>query len=233
MKISTKKLPLNAFLAFWSCVIVSCATVSTERVQADYETADLTKPFPRYDGPKSRIQVVRFGIPEDLVKKYPELTEKRVGWGLSNRIVEGFYDAGRFEFVEEKEIILNRIVEQWKLTQAGIYAEEKPSEAGGLTAPQYLVYAEVYDFSVSYSEVLAGLAMEKTNTTIIGIQIRMVEVATGKYIPAAGTGEAKSTAASVWVNPNLPFDQTTVGIASQKAVHVALRNLLERLDAQK
>jgi curli biogenesis system outer membrane secretion channel CsgG len=224
---------LNTLAAFSWCVIVSCATVSTERVQADYETADLTKPFPRYDGPKSRVQVVRFGIPEDLVKKYPELTEKRVGWGLSNRIVEGFFDTGRFEFVEEKETILNRIVEQWKLSQAGIYAEEKPIDAGGLTAPQYLVYAEVYDFAVSYSEVLVGVAMEKTNTTIIGIQIRMVEVATGKYTPASGTGEAKSKAASVWVNPNLPFDQTTVGLASQKAVNVALRNLLERLDAKK
>ena len=38
--------------------------------------------------------------------KYPELADKRVGWGLSNRIVEGFYDTRRFEFVEEKEAIL-------------------------------------------------------------------------------------------------------------------------------
>jgi curli biogenesis system outer membrane secretion channel CsgG len=233
MKISTRNSLAKAFLAFLGCAIISCATVSTERVQEDYETADLTKPLPPYSGPKSRIQVVRFGIPEDVVSKYPELVEKRVGWGLSNRIVEGFYDTGRFEFVEEKETILNRIVEQWKLTQAGIYAEEKPFEAGGLKSPHYLVYAEVYDFSVSYSEVLAGLAMEKTNTTIIGIQVRLVDVATGKFIPAAGTGEAKSTAASIWANPDLPFDQTTVGLASQRALNVALRNLLERLEAQK
>ncbi len=228
-----KSLLLNFFLASLLPVIISCATVSTERVQAKSETADLIEPFPPYEGPKSRVQVVRFGIPEDIAQKYSELADKRVGWGLSNRIVEGFYDTGRFEFVEEKETMLNRIVEQWKLTQAGIYAEEQPLEAGGLKAPQYLVYAEVYEFSVSHAEVLAGVAMEKTNTTIIGIQIRMVDVATGEYIPASGIGEAKSTAASVWVRADLPFDQSTVGIASQRAVNVALRNLLKRLEAEK
>lgn len=228
-----KSLSLNIFFAALLPVIISCATVSTERVQVNSETADLTAPFPPYDGPKSRVQVVRFGIPEDIAGKYSELADKRVGWGLSNRMVEGFYDTGRFEFVEEKETILNRIVDQWKLTQAGIYAEEQPLEAGGLKAPQYLVYAEVYEFSVSHSEVLVGVAMEKSNTTIIGIQIRLVDVATGEYTPASGTGEAKSTAASVWVHADLPFDQTTVGIASQRAVNVALRNLLKRLEAGK
>ena len=48
--------------------------------------------------------------------KYPELADKRVGWDLSNRIVEGFYDTRRFEVVEEKEANLKRMLDQWNLT---------------------------------------------------------------------------------------------------------------------
>ncbi len=72
--------------------------------------------------------------------------------------------------------------------------------------------------------------MEQRNTTIIGLQIRLVNVETGGYIPASGTGEATTTAESVWVTADVPFDQTTVGIASQKAVEAAIRNLIKRMD---
>jgi curli production assembly/transport component CsgG len=225
-----KKMLLTVCFAATLFGIISCAAVHTERLKESYETADTSKPFPLYNGPKSRVQIIRFGIPQDIISKYPELADKRVGWGLYNRLIDGFYDTNRFEFVEEKKEIQKRILDQWVLSQKGIIIEEEQIESEGLSAPQYLIYAEVYDFSVSYSEILIGIAMEKVNTTIIGIQIRMVDVATGKYIPASGTGEAKSTAASVWVNASLPFDQSTVGIASQKAVNTAIRNLLERIN---
>lgn len=211
-------------------VITACATVSTERTRAAYEVADEKEPFPPFDGPVIPIQVVQFGIPGDIVTRYPELADKRIGWGLSNRLVETFYDARRFEFVEEKQAILNRIMDQWSLSETGIYFEDQPvGERPGLKAPQYLVYAEVYEFSVSHSEVLVGLAAEIRNTTIIGIQIRLVEVATGKFIPASGVGEAVTTGVSIWATTDLDFDQSTVGIASQQALNIAVRNLLKRM----
>lgn len=222
----------KAIMIFLASCFIACATVSTERTRSDFEKDEAIKPYPPYSGAKTRVQIVRFGIPDDIVKKYPELARKRIGFGLSNRLIEGFYDCGRFEFVEEKRTMLEHILEQWKLSQSGIYAEEEPIPIGGLKAPQFLIYAEVYDFSVSYSEVVRGVAVQKTNTTIIGIQIRMVDVATGKYIPASGVGEARSTAASVWANPKLKFDQSTVGIASQRAVDAAIRKLLARLNAR-
>lgn len=211
-------------------LLSACASVSTERVTSDFERADLSSPFPTYNGPKQRIQVVRFGIPEAIVRKYPELADRRVGWGLSQRIIETFYDTGRFEYLEEKGAILKRMADQWKLSQSGLVVEEEAIQPGALRGPQYLVYAEVYDFAVSYSEVLVGIAMEKKNTTVIGVQIRMVNASTGEYIPGSGTGESSSTAVGVWANPELPFDQSTVGMASQQAVHTAVRNLLKRID---
>ncbi|MFC2089035.1 CsgG/HfaB family protein, partial [Calditrichota bacterium] len=208
--------------------LISCASVSTERAHLDYEKNTSIDSFPPYNGPKSRIQVLRFGIPNEILNRYPELADKRVGWGLYNRIIEGFYDTNRFEFLEEKEEVQKRILEQWALSQSGIYIEEQPLE--GLKAPTYLVYAEVYDFSVSHSEVLVGIATEKINTTIIGVQIRIVDVRTGKYIPSSGIGEAQTTAKGIWVSDKLKFDQTTVGIASQKAVNTAIKKLLDRID---
>jgi curli biogenesis system outer membrane secretion channel CsgG len=210
-----------------------CASVQTERSASDLDQSKVTTAtgfsFPTYSGPKTRIQVVRFEIPADLTTKYPELADKRVGWGLCNRIVEGFYQTNRFEFIEEKAEILNRMMDQWKLSQSGIVTEETAVEPGSLKAPQYLVYAEVFDFGVSHSEEVAGLRVEEVNTTVIGIQIRMVNVATGEFIPASATGEARTKGVGVWASVNLDFDQTTVGIASQDAVNKTIVTLINRI----
>lgn len=207
----------------------SCATISTETYESNFEQADITEPFPPYDGEKARIQVIRFEIPRDVVEKYPELADKQVGFGLTNRLIDTFYESRRFTFVEEKEEILQRILDQWKLSLSGIVVEEQQITGEGLSVPQYLVYAEIYEFSVRYGEKIVGLAQEKTGTTLIGVQLRVVDVASGEYIPASGLGEASSIAESVWVSPSLPFDQSTVGLATEKAVRKAVRNLMDRL----
>ena len=223
------------FLLF-SILIISfsgCASVQTERPASTINQSQTVPStgfsFPPYSGPKTRIQVVRFEIPADVTTKYPELGDKRVGWGLCNRIVEGFYQTNRFEFIEEKEEILKRMVDQWKLSQSGIVTEETAVEPGNLKAPQYLVYAEVFDFGVSHSEEVAGLRVEELNTTVIGVQIRMVNVASGEFVPASATGEARTKGVGIWASINLDFDQTTVGMASQDAVNKAIIALINRL----
>ncbi len=228
-----KTIAFRASLVLATVVLASCATVSTEREAQPFETANLDRPYPLYEGPRSRVQVIRFGIPEEIARRYQELEDRRVGFGLSNRLVENFFDTGRFEFVEEKEAMLARMADQWRLRKGGIYVEDEPMEEEGLKAPDYLIYAEVYDFAVSTAEKVNGVKTEKESTTIVGIQIRLVDVDTGEYIPASGRGEAVSSASSVWVNRDLPFDQSTVGLASQRAINIAVHNLIDRLDAQR
>ncbi|MCE5249304.1 CsgG/HfaB family protein [bacterium] len=213
-------------------LISGCASVSTEKgpeTQARKTLKQKGFTFPPYSGPKKRIQVVRFGIPADVASKYPELADKRVGWGLCNRIVDGLWQTNRFEFIEEKEEILQKMLDQWQLSSAGIVTEETAIEQGSLKAPQYLVYAEVFDFGVSHSEQIVGVAAKQMDTTVIGVQIRMVDVATGQYIPASATGEAKTSGVGIWASVNLEFDQTTVGLASQDAVNEAIISLINRL----
>jgi hypothetical protein len=220
--------------AMWSCASVSTKTTTTQSSSTEASAAAQTAATAaRYEGPKTRVQVIRFGIPKEVVDKYPELADKRVGWGLCNRIVDALYTTGRFEYIEEKEAMLEKMVEQWKLSQAGIYTSETAIEAGNLKAPEYLIYAEVFDFAVSKAEKAVGMKKEDKLITRIGVQIRMVNVKSGTYIPASGNGEATSTqSGSIWAQNRSEFDQSTVGVASQNAVNAAVQQLLQRFDAK-
>jgi curli biogenesis system outer membrane secretion channel CsgG len=209
----------------------SCAHVSTEKSSAVLEgKAVRDKAFPPYSGEKKRVQIIRFGVPKEISGQYPELAEKRIGWGLYNTLIDELYDTKRFEFIEEKEAIRDRIMQNWALSQSGIAVEEQQiDEKRGLSLPQYLIYAEVFEFSVNTSETIVGVAMQKTNATQIGIQLRLVDVATGQYVPSSGTGEAKTTASSVWIVADQPFNQTTVGLATKRGAHAAVLEMLKKM----
>jgi curli biogenesis system outer membrane secretion channel CsgG len=218
-------------LAGWACASVSTQTAARQGRSAGASPTALASAPPA--GPKTRVQVIRFGIPKDVADKYPELADKRVGWGLCNRLVEALYNTGRFEYIEEKETMLEKLIEEWKLSQAGIYTSETAIETGQLKAPEYLIYAEVFDFAVGKSEKVAGMKKDEKNITTIGVQIRLVEVKTGSFIPASGMGEAASAqSGAIWAQNRAEFDQTTVGIASQSAVDAAVQQLLQRFPAK-
>ncbi len=228
-----KNIYLLACCAVWSCASVSTKTSTQTDSSESAASAQTPAATARYEGSKTRVQVIRFGIPKEVVDKYPELADKRVGWGLCNRIVDALYTTGRFEYIEEKEAMLEKMVEQWKLSQAGIYTSETAIEAGNLKAPEYLIYAEVFDFAVSKAEKAVGMKKEDKLITRIGVQIRMVNVKSGTYIPASGNGDATSTqSGSIWAQNRSEFDQSTVGVASQNAVNAAVQQLLQRFDAK-
>lgn len=214
---------------FFLILFIGCASskVTTEKQNIE-KTNKTVKEASENLAKRYRVQIIRFGIPEDIAAKYPELADKRVGWGLYNRIIDSFYETGKFEFLEEKEEIMKRVMQQWKLSEMGLVVEEEKIEEVKLSAPEYLVYAEVYDFGVSHEENIKGVKSKQQDTTVIGVQIRLVNVKDAKYIPATGMGEAKSTAESTWVKADLEFNSTTVGIASQRAIEDAVKKLLIR-----
>jgi hypothetical protein len=217
----------SAITAFF----LSCATVSTEKSTAAKQgMAVQDEQYPSWSGEKKRAQIIRFGVPPEITAQYPELADKRIGWGLYNTVIEEFDAANRFQFIEEKKAIQDRIMQNWALSQSGIVVEEQQiDEKSGLSLPQYLVYAEVFDFSVSTSEKIVGVAMHKENTTQIGVQLRIVDVASGQYTPSSGTGQAFTTEMSVWLTPDQEFDQSTVGIATKRAVHAAVLAMVKKM----
>lgn len=209
----------------------ACASVSTEGVEIRGKAADNVVPgesVTPMKGPRHRVQVIRLGVGKDIAERHPELIDRRVGYGLSNRLLEALYETGRFDFVEEKDSVLKKMADQWRLSEAGIVSEQTRTAPGSLTGAEFIVYAEVFDFSVSKAENLAVGMTNLKNSTLIGVQIRLVHAETGEYVAASGSGDATTTASSVWVSPTVEFDQSTVGIATRRAVNQAVDQLLRR-----
>ena len=223
-----------SFTLAW--VLIGCASVKTE--STDYGSG---KPEPEsksatpeqqedYTGPRQLVQVVRFGIPKDVLESYKELADKRVGWGLCNRIVEELYDTDRFDYIEDKEEFLKRVLEVWKAEEAGIFFTED-TRSRQVKSPDYLVYAEVFDFGVSQQERILGPRKREVTVTKMGVQIRFVDTRTMQYTPASATGEAVvKKGGSIWSGLDVGFDETQVGIAAEQAIESAIGKVLKRLD---
>jgi curli biogenesis system outer membrane secretion channel CsgG len=233
---STAMRPQMIFLAVIGLLLWGCA-VTKDIYEASQNGPPEAKgvSFPPYQGPKRNIQVVQIHIPVEDTKRYPELAEKRVGFGLSNILVETLFDTGRFTFLEEKEQILKRLVELWKLSEYGIYVRTSEAPEPGLQAPDFLVYAEVFDFVACSPVERIGLVNKNlTCVTSVGVQVRIANTATGEYIP--GSTDPLSPEGKYLHTVNLPlfgdarlaFDQSAVGKATLKATQYAVFKALER-----
>lgn len=214
-------------------LLIGCASVQTEstaygKEKADSGSAAAVQQTPA--GPKKLVQVIQFGVPAELLKQYRELADRRVGWGLCNWIVEGLYDTGRFDYVEDKGEFLKRVVELWTAEEAGIFFkdDEKRLQA---KSPDYLVYAEVFDFGVSQQERIVGTKKRQVTVTKIGVQVRFVDTRTMQYTPGSANGEsALEKGGNVWSGLDKNFDQTQIGLASEQAIREAIQKVLQRLD---
>jgi curli biogenesis system outer membrane secretion channel CsgG len=193
--------------------------------------------FPPYRGPKHKIQVVQINIPAEDIKHYPELGEKRVGFGLSNMLVETLFDTGRFTFLEDKEQILRRLVELWELTEDGILVKNPAAPPTALQAPDFLVYAQVFDFVACSPVESIGLVNKNlTCVTSVGVQVRIANAATGEYIPGSTDPLSREgqyvhgVNLSLFGDSRLAFDQSAVGKATLNATQYSVLKVLQRFD---
>jgi len=227
-------IPCMAALAF---AAAGCATTARPAPQSQLAAVEQpTVQFPPYDGPKRRVQVVEIEIPEKDLEHYPELAEKRVGFGLSSILVEALFDSGRFDLLEGQDEILKRHLNLWQRTADGFYLKDQPP--AGLAAPEFLVYAKVFDFvPCSPMERIGLTGKELSCVTSVGVQVR-IENTAGQYVP--GTTDPLSPQAqyvhsktlSLLGSPQVAFDQSAVGKATWKAMRYALLQALTRLDRQ-
>ena len=220
-------------LLFVGGMATSCSSsIGVVQYQAEFEKADqpLNSIAP-YTGERQIIQLSKLNVNKELWDMFPELRDKRVGLGVSNRIIENFEVTGRFKYAEEKEAIQNQMLDAWETELNGLGDGQTELKMEGISLPKYIVYAEIYDFAVSYGEDYNKGKVQKTNTTIMGIQIRMVNVDNSQYIVASGQGTATQVGEGMFKNPQMGFDNSTVGIATQRALEVATMNLVKRMEA--
>ncbi len=216
--------------------VVTAQTIGstkTEEFKADFEKKRDISAYMDYEGPKKYIQILKCGIGEEVYEMYPELKEKRVGLGVANIVLEYLDNLNRFEFTEDKTEIKNRMVAQFKASNAGI-SENKIQGRGNIKLAHYFVEIEVYDYSVSEDETINLKDGIKDNmVTRLGLQVRFTNAETGAIIAASGLGEAKTTrqltlVSDATVDP-IKFNQSTISISTKKALDIACANILDKL----
>ena len=217
--------------------LFGCATSSVEaqsaktKVQskiASYEAEKTLDDIKWYDGEPEGIQLIQISINENILNAYPELRDKRVGFGMTNRIIEVLEEAGRFYFVEEKDEVINKMVKEWERSVSGLLEEEL--NVGKFATTKWFAYAEIYDFAVSNQEEIVRRKAKLKNTTMVGIQVRLVNVETGRYITGSGLGTSAKEGEGLLKNLDMSFDQSTVSFATTGAVITAVANVLRRLE---
>jgi len=235
MKQTMKKLfsVLALSLVCFAATAQTIGTTKTEEFKADFEKKKDISAYLDYEGPQIPIQILKAGISEEVYEMYPELKEKRVGLGVANISMEYLENLNRFKFTEDKTEIKNRMVKQFQASQAGI-SENQLDGRGKINLAEYFVTIEVYDYSISEDETISLKDGVKDNlVTRLGLQVRFTNAETGVVFGASGLGEAKTTReltllSDATVDP-IKFNQSTISIATKKALDIACANILDRM----
>ena len=209
------------------------ATTKTENYKASFETKIDISQFMDYDGPQIPIQILKCGISDEIYEQYPELKEKRVGLGVANITLEYLENLNRFTFTEDKTEIKNRMVKQFQASQAGI-SENKLDGRGKINLAEYFVTIEVYDYSISEDETInLKDGVKNMVVTRLGLQVRFTNAETGEIIAASGLGEAVTTRELSLLSDatvdEVKFNQSTISIATKKALDIACARILDRM----
>jgi|TARA_R100000081_G_C4783779_1_gene153195 hypothetical protein len=214
-------------------LLTACYTqsgkVKIESKVASYEAEKTLDDIKWYDGEPEGVQLIQISIPQNIINQYPELQDKRVGFGVTQRIIEVLEEAGRFYFVEEKQEVVNRMVNEWERSVNGLLDKELDS-VGKFAQTKYFVYAELYDFAVSKEEEIKRRKSKISNKTMVGIQVRLVNVENGRYITGSGLGTSTQEGEGFLKNLDMSFDQSTVSFATTGAVITAVANVLRRME---
>jgi hypothetical protein len=205
----------------------------TEQYKASFETAIDISQFLDYEGPQIPIQILKAGISDEMYEMYPELKEKRVGLGVANISMEYLENLNRFKFTEDKTEIKNRMVKQFQASQSGI-SENKLDGRGKINLAKYFVTIECYDYSVSEDETInIQNGVKNLMVTRIGLQVRFTDAETGVVFGASGLGEAKTTRELTLLSDatvdEMKFNQSTISIATKKALDIACARILDRM----
>jgi hypothetical protein len=206
---------------------------STEEYQASFEEKESILTIPEYNGKPIPIALLDIGVSKDVIEQYPELGDYRVGLGLTNIVVAFLEETFRFEFVETKDAIKDRMVAQYKASQKGL-STEKIELKGNIVLAKYFCYIEVYDFSISEDETInLKDGIKNKLVTRLGLQVKMVDSQSGTYMTGSGLGKAVTTRELTLINNDnlteVKFNQSSIGTSTKKALESATAKVVKRM----
>jgi hypothetical protein len=207
-----KKLLLLSLMVLMGCA----ASVSTEQYVGEYEKQksldeiEITK----VDG----LKIVEVKFNKDVEERYPELGEKRVAFGLTQELQNVVSYVGRFNLIEADRDNQLAMLNDLKANQAKI------------DKAKYWGYVTIYDFAQNLKEEIKGGKVETINETIVGIQVKMVNLENTQYVVGSGQGRASTIGKGFLMNPDMSWNQSSLSSASNKAMETAVVNVIKAID---
>ena len=207
-----KKLLLLSLMVLMGCA----ASVSTEQYVGEYEKQksldeiEITK----VDG----LKIVEVKFNKDVEDRYPELGEKRVAFGLTQELQNVVSYVGRFNLIEADRDNQLAMLNDLKANQAKI------------DKAKYWGYVTIYDFAQNLKEEIKGGKVETINETIVGIQVKMVNLENTQYVVGSGQGRASTIGKGFLMNPDMSWNQSSLSSASNKAMETAVVNVIKAID---
>jgi len=208
-------------------------SIKAEEYVADFEKRKSIDDVSDYYGPMKPVALLNVGVSDELYEMYPELRDGRVGLGLTNIVIEYLDWTNRFEFVEEKSAIKDRMKSQWVASRKGV-SENQVYGLGKVKLAEYFVTIEIYDFSVSEDEVLSLKdGSKQTQTTRLGLQVRFTDAVNGTYFVGSGLGDAKTVKTQEGLIgldvDEIKFRESGIGVATRKALETASARIVARM----
>ena len=228
-----KKLLLVLGLLFTTLGYSQIGEIKAEEYVAEFEKKKSIDDVSDYDGDMIPVALLNVGISDELYEMYPELRDGRVGLGLTNIVIEYLDWTNRFEFVEEKSEIKDRMKSQWVASRKGV-SENQVYGMGKIKLAEYFVTIEIYDFSVSEDEVLSLKdGSKQTQTTRLGLQVRFTNATNGTYFVGSGLGDAKTVKTQEGLMgldlDEIKFRQSAIGVSTRKALETASARIVARM----
>ena len=90
---------------------------TTEDYVGSFESRESIWSVPEYNGDPVSVALLNIGVTEEILNQYPELGDYRVGLGLTNITVAFLDETFRFEFVETRDEIKDRMIKQFKASE--------------------------------------------------------------------------------------------------------------------
>ena len=207
-----KKLLLLSLMVLFGCA----ASVTTEQYVGEYEKqksldeVEITK----VDG----LKIVEVKFNKDVEERYPELGEKRVAFGLTQELQNVVSYVGRFNLIEADRDMQLAMLNDLKANNAKI------------DKAKYWGYVTIYDFAQNLKEEIKGGKVETINETIVGIQVKMVNLENTQYVVGSGQGRASTIGRGFLMNPDMSSNQSSLSSASNKAMETAVVNVIKAID---
>ncbi len=149
-----------------------------------------------------------------------------LGSGIGDVVTRELFDLGRFDLVERRNLAA-ALAEQ-DLARTGRFDDDTVAAAGRLVGAELILVGAVTEFSIDRaSAVVPGFLGGTTVTTVrIGVELRFVDVATGRIL-GLGSGEGRASDAEVTVDAlQQAIRLIRVGTVRQSIVAVALRTAI-------